>query len=301
MNYDERTLKFQCAGESLIGVVSMPQTPNSLALVVVVGGPQYRVGSHRQFVFLARRLAEAGHAVLRFDYRGMGDSSGTMRGFEEISSDIGAAVDALQRATPAIRRIVLWGLCDGASAALLYWAQTSDQRVAGLCLANPWVRSATGLARTHVRHYYVRRLKQSEFWLKMLRGSGVSEAVAGFVRNSRLALRRPEASLSGPSVPFQERMAEAMNGFPGCILLLLSGNDYTAKEFLELTRSSATWQRALARDACTIQEVPAADHTFSGPQSRDFVAERTLRWLGQLESRRHNRRGEEPSLAHLDG
>ena len=48
----------------------------------MVGGPQYRVGSHRQFTLMARAFAAAGYPVLRFDYRGIGDSEGESRGFE---------------------------------------------------------------------------------------------------------------------------------------------------------------------------------------------------------------------------
>lgn len=55
-----------------------------LGLLMVVGGPQYRVGSHRQFVLLARDLAAAGIPVFPFDYRGMGDSTGQARDFEGI-------------------------------------------------------------------------------------------------------------------------------------------------------------------------------------------------------------------------
>ena len=39
-------------------------------MVIVVGGPQYRAGSHRQFTLLARHIAAAGYPVLRFDARG---------------------------------------------------------------------------------------------------------------------------------------------------------------------------------------------------------------------------------------
>ena len=73
--YDEVGLLFNCAGETLVGVLARPpssQLQGSLGVVIIVGGPQYRAGSHRQFVSLARALAAAGHAVLRFDYRGMG-------------------------------------------------------------------------------------------------------------------------------------------------------------------------------------------------------------------------------------
>ena len=76
MNGTEQALSVECRGESLLGVLHLPITPRDLGVIVVVGGPQYRAGSHRQFVLLARALADAGHAVLRLDVRGMGDSTG---------------------------------------------------------------------------------------------------------------------------------------------------------------------------------------------------------------------------------
>ncbi|MEO6566032.1 MAG: alpha/beta fold hydrolase, partial [Casimicrobiaceae bacterium] len=81
--------------------------------MIVVGGPQYRVGSHRQFALLARALARVGIPALRFDYRGMGDSEGDRRSFDEIDADIAAAIDTLCREAH-LARVVLWGLCDGA-------------------------------------------------------------------------------------------------------------------------------------------------------------------------------------------
>ena len=127
---------------------------STCGVLIVVGGPQYRVGSHRQFLLLSRRLAAEGYPVMRFDYRGMGDASGAMRGFEQASADIGAAIEAFQRACPAVQRIVLWGLCDAASLALLYVDATQDDRIAGLAILNPWVRSEASLAQTHIKHYY---------------------------------------------------------------------------------------------------------------------------------------------------
>ena len=84
MTFFDQALVFPCAGEALVGVASIPATPLALGMVVVVGGPQYRAGSHRQFVLLARRAAAAGIATLRFDYRGMGDATGPPIGFENV-------------------------------------------------------------------------------------------------------------------------------------------------------------------------------------------------------------------------
>jgi dipeptidyl aminopeptidase/acylaminoacyl peptidase len=109
VKYSEETTLFRCEGESLVGILAKPDTPSDTGVVVIVGGPQYRVGSHRQFVLLSRALAAAGYAVLRFDYRGMGDGSGPQRDFESVSADVGTAIDQLQQSVPAVQRVALWG------------------------------------------------------------------------------------------------------------------------------------------------------------------------------------------------
>ena len=95
MNFTEHALSFTCAGEKLLGIVAAPELPKSTGVLVLVGGPQYRVGSHRQFRLLARALAKAGYPLMRFDYRGMGDSIGDLRNFEAVNDDITAAIDAV--------------------------------------------------------------------------------------------------------------------------------------------------------------------------------------------------------------
>jgi exosortase A-associated hydrolase 1 len=134
MNYTEQALVFSAAGEQLLGIVAIPDMPGDCGVLIVVGGPQYRVGSHRQFLLLSRRLATEGYPSMRFDYRGMGDSGGTRRDFYDVADDIAAAIEALQQTCSSVRRIVLWGLYDAASAALLYVQVTGDSRIAGLAL-----------------------------------------------------------------------------------------------------------------------------------------------------------------------
>ena len=279
MNFTEKASVFDCAGEQLMGILALPDVPLETGVVIIVGGPQYRAGSHRQFVLLSRALAAAGYPVLRFDYRGMGDSTGDLHNFENINPDIACAINVLQGATPGLRNVVLWGLCDGASAALLYCHAVQDSRIRGLCLLNPWVRSAASLAKTHVKHYYTQRLRQKDFWIKLMSGQVAWHALGGLAHNVRVALSPlPKQALS----TFQDRMAIAIKAFDGPITLLLSGDDYTAKEFTALALSSQSWAGALEK-SMLVQHVEAgADHTMSEMRFNPVIEKRTLELLSQL-------------------
>lgn len=272
----ERALLFSCGAETLHGVLAIPAAPNGIGVVIVVGGPQYRVGSHRQFVQLARHLAATGCTVLRFDARGMGDSTGTFPGFEHLTPDIAAAVDALSTLAPGLQRVVLWGLCDGASAALLYLDDTNDTRIGGLCLVNPWVRSAATQAQATLKHYYRDRLRQPAFWRKVLTGRVAWQAFADLLANWRRSRARPHPR---GEARYQDRMARACGRFDGDALVLLSEADYTAREFETLVAAQDAWQAALGRPGRLTATIGGADHTFSASASRRSAEQRVAAWL----------------------
>lgn len=288
MKYTEVAVSFECESEWLLGILAQPAQPSDTGVVIIVGGPQYRAGSHRQFVLLSRALAQAGFAVLRFDYRGMGDSEGQQRDFLAVSEDVGTAISAFRQRLPAVSRVVLWGLCDGASAALLYWHASRDARVAGLCLLNPWVRSNASLARTQVKHYYTKRLMQGAFWVKLIRGGVARDAIAGFWTKLRAALASRAASEAateghvGTDTAFQSRMAIAWKAFDGALCLVLSGDDYTAKEFLEFTAADSSWANAFNQPRMTRHDLTGADHTFSDIATHQLATRHTIDWLKTL-------------------
>ena len=288
--FTEHVLRFECEGEQLLGILTLPgrdaaSTSAHTAMLIVVGGPQYRVGSHRQFTLSARAAAAAGMPVLRFDYRGMGDSSGALRQFEGVERDIAAAIDALQRRCPSVRSVVLYGLCDAASASLLYWDATRDARVAAMCLLNPWVRSEAGLARVHVTHYYTQRLRDPAFWRKLLRGEVARDALGGALRSVRQALgsgrRCQPGGVDAPQLAYQQRMARAWMAFDGPLLLLLSGRDFTAQEFLQCAGREPAWAGALSRPRLSQHTLADADHTFSALQAQRRADALLVDWLAQ--------------------
>jgi exosortase A-associated hydrolase 1 len=280
----ERGLRFDCAGESLVGVLTLPAgAATDVGVVIAVGGPQYRAGSHRQFVLMARRLAAAGHAVLRFDARGMGDSSGEFPGFEDLGPDLAAAVQALRAELPAVRRVVLWGLCDAASAALLNAAALPG--LAGLVLLNPWVRHVDTHASTEVRQYYARRLVAGDFWRKLLAGRVRLGTAAGELSLRLWRMLRAAARRAGGApapADFRERMARAALGFAGPQLYILSGRDHVCAEFLAYSGAHPRLRGLWARAGVERVDFVGADHTFSSRALRAAVEEATLDWLRRL-------------------
>ncbi|MBU4424160.1 MULTISPECIES: hydrolase 1, exosortase A system-associated [unclassified Acidovorax] len=276
MTPPEHPLRIAGDGFDILGILSLPESGTPLqrtGVVIVVGGAQYRVGSHRQFVRLARHLATAGYPVLRFDFPGMGDSPGDPVPFEDTAPHIAAAIGAMQQAAN-VDRTVLWGLCDGASASLLYVQTTQDPRVTGLALLNPWVRSAAGLARAQVKHYYRQRLREPGFWRKLLQGGVGWRALHGLWNNLR-TMRQTTAQ----PLTFQERMAQGWRAFPAPVLLLLSERDLTAQEFAEHANSHASWAGWAQKITLTRHMLPHADHTCSAPQSQHAVQALVMDWL----------------------
>jgi exosortase A-associated hydrolase 1 len=277
MPYEERALSFDCGGAALVGIASVPAAPCTRGVLVVVGGPQYRIGSHRQFALLARHLAAHGIAAMRFDVRGMGDSGGDERDFETIQDDIRAALDAFSAAVPGLTDIVLWGLCDGASAAAMY--APGDARVRGLVLLNPWVRTDDGVARTTLKHHYRDRLRSAEFWRKLARGQfDYAGSLASMVKLVRTAFAGRAAADDAPAA-LPERMRQGLHAFGGHTLLVIGGADLTGREFCDVAGSTPAWKRLASAPRVTWRRLEEADHTFSRRAWRDQVAEWTREWV----------------------
>ena len=266
---------FDCAGEHLVGVVSLANQPADTGVLILVGGRQYRAGSHRQFVLLSRRLASADFCCMRFDFRGMGDSTGEPQSFEALDADIAAALAAFKTHCPHLKRVVLWGLCDAATAAVLYWQRTQDPLVAGLCLVNPWLRTETSLARARVRHYYVERFFDPAFWRKLLRGGvGLRASIGEYFSQRRVA----RCAIQTGSTDFITQTLDGLRRFPGALLVVLSGRDLVAQEFMDTLARDGDMPLFSKPDQI-VKNIPNADHTFSQSASRVELEAAVLKWL----------------------
>jgi hypothetical protein len=75
-------------------------------------------------------------------------------------------------------------------------------------------------------------------------------------------------------------MRHGLTRFDGPVLLVLSGQDLVAQEFLDHASADPAWQQWLNGPLLTRRDLAAADHTFSRKAWRDQVSAWTQEWLG---------------------
>lgn len=252
-----RTLiAFDCAGETLAG--TLDAAPGTTGLLIVSGGNEIRTGAHRGMAALAARVAAAGHPVLRYDRRGIGDSSGENAGFEKSGPDIAAAAAAFRDATGATR-IVAFGNCDAATALALFHAGAG---IDALVLTNPWTIEATPDADGEgaadlpppaaIRARYVAKLKDSrELWRLVSGGVNIGKVLRGLKRSRETAGRgladRLGAALADAAVP---------------VTILIARGDNTAVAF-----------RAALPDVAVVER-DTDSHSFAAPGDADWLFDR---------------------------
>jgi exosortase A-associated hydrolase 1 len=281
----ERFVTFTCRGETCVGVLSTPIAGGSvqrgrprIGVLIVVGGPQYRAGSHRQFVSAARAYAEKGFPTMRFDVRGMGDSDGDTRSFEDIGEDIVAAAAAL-RVEAGVEHCVLWGLCDAATAAII--VAPTDRSIAGVVALNPWARTTVTQASALVRHHYASRLLSLSFWRRVLAGKVALPAALKDALRALVVSRSAGDATVGAD--FLARMHASWAGFGRPLLVILSGGDQTAREFEAWVDAAAERRALLHGTLCTVERIADADHTFSLRAWQGRVDSATIAWLHKLD------------------
>ncbi len=190
-----KLIAFPCAGETLVG--TLDDAAGTTGLLIVSGGNEIRIGAHRGMALLAERVARADYPVLRFDRRGIGDSTGENRGFESSDEDIAAAAAAFRET--GVERIVAYGNCDAATALAFFHAQAG---IDALILANPWAVEPSDEMppAAAIRSHYAAKLRDPREWLRAARGGVDIASWPGASPRSRSARRgpRPRSPVASP-------------------------------------------------------------------------------------------------------
>ena len=136
MRTSETPIAFGDAGEQMYGFLTVPEDVPSYPAVLLLdgmGGSSH--GPRRMFAILARRLARGGIGVLRFGYRGHGDSQGDSRDVtvSRMRHDAGVALDLL-RGQPGVdaARLGLVGMSLGGLVAAIVAGAERDIRAVAL-------------------------------------------------------------------------------------------------------------------------------------------------------------------------
>jgi hypothetical protein len=199
--------------QRLFGIVCQPDgRKNETAVIIVNTGRNPRTGVGRFGVEFARRLAREGVTSLRFDFAGLGDSTGPA-GAENIRSDvfeverlsdISAAIDALE--TLGCRRFAVHGVCSGAYHAL--HAAESEARIEAVLMVNLplflWTAGdsiAESKKRSYSPSHYRARLLERQHWLRLLRGES---DVLGILKGQIMRVAKNIQSRAARGTPAQD-------------------------------------------------------------------------------------------------
>lgn len=251
-----RHFAFDCAGSAL--AATLDEASGATGLLIVTGGNETRAGAFSSQAQLAARIAAAGHPVLRFDRRGVGDSEGVNMGFRNEAEDTAAALAAFRRECPSLKRIIAFGNCDAASALMLAGGDGCD----GLILSNPWTyddeHADAPPPPAAIRARYAAKLRNPRELLRLLTGKVNLRDLAGSLRHASKAATAPSS--------LGDAMAKGLAAFPGPVRILVAERDRTGQAFL------AGWDAQDPR----LNRCPQADHAYSDDVSRDWLLKQIL-------------------------
>jgi pimeloyl-ACP methyl ester carboxylesterase len=288
-NVVESTLWYG-ARERLFAVLSEPESgATGVAVVVSNTGANSRVGPNRFSVAVARRLARRGHAVLRIDLGGIGDSPA-----EDVSlenelfatrsiDDVRAAIDALS--ARGYRRFVAMGLCAGAY--MSFHAGLADDRIAGIALMNPpafeWRagRKVERLSSMRVgafrsTRYYRHRALRVDTWKRLARGEvdarGIASAIGTRLRDRATTEIKRSALFFGHGDWVMSDLAQkfaALAKRDARVLLVFNGAEPMLDEIDRHLGSMMTW---LEKRGLALEIIDDTDHIFAPVWSQERAA-----------------------------
>jgi exosortase A-associated hydrolase 1 len=274
-----RQIGFDVGGDRCAATID--HGDHASGLLIVSGGNEIRSGAHRGMAELAAAVAQAGHPVMRFDRRGVGDSEGENGGFTQSAADLAAGLHAFRDECPAMQRVVAFGNCDAAAALLLHLDQA---RPDALVLANIWTIEAAEAddedAHDHdgmppaaaIRARYAQKLRDPREWLRLLRG-GVD--LAKLWRGLKAARTPAPSGLA-------ERLGAALAATNLPVTIVIAEGDGTARAFLAQWNGPA-FAQARAGGKAILQRHPTGSHGFADDAARAWLHAQLLGALRQTD------------------
>ena len=310
--YNDESVYFynESAGIRFAGTLTYPESegPFPAAVLITGSGPQDRdetVVGHRPFFVLADYLTRQGIAVLRYDDRGVGGSSGIYDGTdttEDFAGDALAAAEYLKnRQEIDSEKIGLIGHSEGGTIAPMVAAHSSDIAF----IVSMAGQGITGVELTLIQAESIDRAEgasEEYIRIKLLLFEGTIEIVREEPNNNAAAERIAELvqdTLSHEDTSIQKAWIEALMGFlipwerygllydprmalmnVHCPVLAINGEKDVQVSSRENLAAIEEALKAGGNDQYTIIEFPGLNHLFqhaeTGAMSEYGLIEETI-------------------------
>ena len=268
---NERAIQFG-SEQHLAGVLHLPvgEAAGLPGVMIFNAGLDHRVGPKRLYVALARSLAAAGYAVLRFDGPGMGESRNP--------SQVGLAVDggeepadaaaAVLRCEAGVESLVVLGLCGGAGDAHPYALR--DSGVVAEVLIDGYTYPTFWFKFRYIWH----RVRSFKRWQNLIRrkfggGDQVRAAVDAALEQEAFFDEPPHAEMA-------KQLQGLLNRNVG-FCYIYTGDSHQWYNYRGQFRNS--FSSVDFGDALTEHLLPEADHTFSRSVDRITLVKVIGQWL----------------------
>ncbi len=261
--------------QSLFGMLTLPDgtlRAHQPTIVIVNTGIVHRVGHHRMYVTMARQLARAGHAVLRFDLSGIGDSHRRADGMSPNHAaleDMRETLDWLAAKTGS-NKFVIVGLCSGSEIALRYGHL--DRRVVGLVLLDPEVPPTARFYLNYIRE----RIYRIRSWLTFVKGRGrIWQELASLISTASSRDQDPTERHSASDLE-QHYRASLAHGLQ--LFVALTGGDLAWRQNYREQLLDA-FPSVPFEDNLRLEHFPNSDHTLTPPEDRSRLNGMIEEWL----------------------
>ncbi|APG62446.1 hydrolase 1, exosortase A system-associated [Sphingorhabdus lutea] len=278
----ERTFFYRdCMGDQIAMTMDKPTIPaNKIGIVIVSGGNEIRTGAHRGQAKLSRELAKKGFTILRYDRRGVGDSTGKNKGFMHARDDIFCALTAICDDEIGMEKIFIIGNCDAATSIAINAHAASEQfpKLSGHILTNPWTidiaePNQINAAAPHnavkddlpsaaaIRARYLKKITDPAAWKQLLSGgTNIGKIFAGLKKS----FQKNNLSVTG-KIYF-----DALSSLNQPTKILLAQHDNTAISFYEIWKGKYG-HAARANPHIHLAKLDSASHSFADEQSFDWL------------------------------
>lgn len=247
-------------------------------LLIVSGGNEIRSGAHGGMAELAQNLSANGYPVLRFDRRGIGDSTGDNGGFLESREDIAAASRFFRQSCAQLSKILAFGNCDAATALAVFQSEIGFD---GLCIANPWTIEQSDEQEQDVAPAPSAAAIRARYWERLKRPGTYADLLNGRIDFGKLAKGLRKAAVKQDNTTLALDFRDGLQKLEIPCDLLIAERDTTARTFMAGWKSS-DFADIREKPNIALRTVDTASHGFADDASKQWLKERLFEALSKL-------------------